>query len=67
MVSENVIQQKHCQLEPNEREKENKRRLSDTQNSTGRKQVDNMTPLKYIYPSGKRKNDSKSGATSPER
>lgn len=67
MISENVIQQKHCQLEPNERERgENKRRLSDTQNSTGRNQVDNTTSLKYIYPSGMRKDDSNSGATGPE-
>lgn len=34
-------QQKHCQLGLNEREKgQNKRKLSDSQNSTGTKQVD---------------------------
>lgn len=48
-----------------ERERgENKRRLSDTQNPTGRKQVDNTTSLQVHLPSGKKKDDSKSEALS---
>ena len=39
-------QQKHCQLGLNEREKgQNKRKLSDSQNSTGTKQVDKTVYL----------------------
>lgn len=66
MVFENVIQQKHCQLELNERKEKIKEGCQTSKIRQAENRLITLLRCKFIYPSGKRKDDSKSGATGPE-